>query len=53
MQQTPEDPESLTNQSITIERMMAEKVEPDTFGPPCYKLRKDIGTKLLELLKEY
>ena len=32
---------------------MAEKVEPNTFRPPCHKLRKDIETKLTELLKEY
>ena len=53
MQQTPEDPESPTTHSITTERMMAKKVEPDTFRPPCHKLRKDIETKLVELLKEY
>ena len=41
MQQIPEDPESLTAHSITTERMMAKKVEPDTFQPPCHKLRKD------------
>ena len=33
--------------------MMAEKVEPDTFKPPCHKLRKDIEMKLATLLKEY
>ena len=33
--------------------MMAEKIEPDTFGPPCHKLRKDIETELAELLREY
>ena len=32
---------------------MAEKVEPDTFKPPCHKLGKDIEMKLVELLKEY
>ena len=32
---------------------MAEKVEPDTFRPPYCKLRKDIETELVELLKEY
>ena len=31
---------------------MAEKVEPDTFKPPCKKLRNDIETKLEELLKK-
>ena len=53
MQQIPEDPGSLTAHSITTKRMMAEKVEPDTFEPPCHKLRKDIKTKLEEVLKEY
>ena len=33
--------------------MMAEKVEQDTFRPPCHKLRKDTETELVELLKEY
>ena len=36
-----------------MERMMAEKVEPDTFEPPHHKLKKDIGMKLEELLQEY
>ena len=40
MQQIPEDPESLTTHSITTERMMDKKVEPDTFRPPHHKLRK-------------
>ena len=53
MQQIPEDLGPLAAQSITIKRMMAEKVEVDTFKPPCHKLRKDIETKLEELLKEY
>ena len=39
--------------SITMERMMAEKVKPDTFKPPCHKLKHNIKTKLLKLLKEY
>ena len=53
MQHIPEDPGSLTAHSITTERMMAKKVEPDTFKPPCHKLGKDIEMKLAELLKEY
>ena len=32
---------------------MAEKVEPDTFKPPCHKLKQNIETELTELLKEY
>ena len=53
MQHILEDQESLTTHSITTERMMAEKVEPNTFKPPHHKFRKDIETKLEELLKEY
>ena len=32
---------------------MTKKVEPDTFRPQCHKLRKDIETRLAELLNEY
>ena len=53
MQQIPADPESPMTHSITTERMIAKKVEPDTFRPPNLKLRKDIEIKLAELLKEY
>ena len=53
MQQISEDRESLTTHSITTERMMAKKNEQDTFKPPHQKLRKDIETKLEEMLKEY
>ena len=52
MQQNPEDSGSLTTHSITTRRMMAKKVEPDTFEPPCHMLRKNIKTKLEEMLKE-
>ena len=51
--QIPEDSGSLTTHSITTKKMMAEKVEPDTFKPSHHKLRKDIETKLEEVLKEY
>ena len=53
MQQTPADLESTTTHIITTERMMAKKVELDTFRPPHHKLRKEIETELVELLKEY
>ena len=33
--------------------MMADTVKPDTFKLPCPKLKKDIQTKLEDLLKEY
>ena len=39
--------------SITTEKMIAEKVEPDTFKPPHHKLKQHIETKLTQLLKEY
>ena len=32
---------------------MAEKFEPDTFKPPCHKLKQHIEGKLTALLKEY
>ena len=34
----------LTN-SITTQRMMAEEVKPDTFYPPCHKLKPSIESK--------
>ena len=33
--------------------MMAEQVDPDTFKPPCHKLKQHIENKLAALLKEY
>ena len=33
--------------------MMDKRVEPDNFEPPHHKLKKDIETKLEELLQEY
>ena len=33
--------------------MMSEQVEPDTFEPPCHKLKPSIEAKLEALLKEY
>ena len=38
--------------SATTQRMMAEQVEPDTFHPPCHKLKPSIESKLDSLLKE-
>ena len=32
---------------------MSEQVEPDTFDPPCHKLKPNIKTKLEALLEEY
>ena len=53
MEQILEDSGSLTDHSITTKKMMAEKVEPDPFNPPHHKLRKDIKTRLEEMLKGY
>ena len=53
MQEITEDSGSLTAHSITMKRTMAEKVEPNSFTPPCHRLKKDIETKLEELLREY
>ena len=51
--QTTENPDAPTIHNITTERMTAEKVEPDTFNPPCHKLKHNTETKPTELLKEY
>ena len=50
--QSSANPDAQTMHSITMERMRAEKVEPDTFKPPCHKLKQNIKTKIMELLKE-
>ena len=50
MKQTPKDLGSLTAHNITTDKMMAKKVEPDTFKLPHHKLRRDIETKLEEML---
>ena len=42
----------LTN-SITLPKMMAEKVTPDIFNPPCNELSINIQHELDVLLKEY
>ena len=36
--QSPANPDSPTTHSITMERILAEKVKWDTFKPPCHKL---------------
>ena len=33
--------------------MMAEQVQPDTFHPPCHKLKPNIESKIDALLKQY
>ena len=39
--------------SITLQKMMAEKVTPDIFNPPCHELPTNIQHELNTLLKEY
>ena len=39
--------------SITLQKMMAEQVQPDIFDPPHHKLKPGIQSKLDTLLKEY
>ena len=39
--------------SVTLQKMMAEHVQQDTFNPPHHKLRPSIESKLNTLLKEY
>ena len=51
--QSSANPDASTMHSITTKRMMAEKVEPDTFKPPPHKVKQNIETKLTELVKEY
>ena len=46
-------PDTHSTNSVTIQRMMAEQVEPDTFHPPHHKLKPSIESKLDTLLKEY
>ena len=51
--QTTENPDAPTMHSITIEKITAKMVQPDTFKPPHHKLKQHIETKLTQLLKEY
>ena len=51
--QTTESPDVLTTHNITTEKMTLEKVELNTFKPPCHKLKQHIETRLTVLLKEY
>ena len=39
--------------SITLQKMMAEKVSPDIINPPCHTLSTNIQHELDALLKEY
>ena len=50
---TIDQPETHSANSVTLQKMMAEQVQPDTFDPPHHKLKPDIQSKLDALLKEY
>ena len=47
------NPDVNTTNSITTQQMMAEQFEPDTFKPPCHKLKQHIETRLHAPVKEY
>ena len=50
---TIDDSETLSTHSITLQKMLAEQVQPDIFDPPHHKLKPGIQSKLDTLLKEY
>ena len=50
---TIDERETHQTNSITLQKMMAEKVIPDIFNPPCHILSNNIQHDLDALLKEY
>ena len=48
-----DQPDTYSTNSVTLQKMMVEQVQPDTFNPPHHKLRPSITSKLNTLLKEY
>ena len=50
---TIDDSESHSTNSMTLQKMMAEQVQPDIFDPPHHKLKLNIQSRLDTLLKEY
>ena len=49
---TIDDSETHSTHSITLQKMMAEQVQPDIFDQPHHKLIPGIQSKLDTLLKE-
>ena len=45
--------ETHSTHSVTLQKMIAEQVQPDIFDPPHHKLKPGIQSKLDTLLKEY
>ena len=50
---TEGQPNTHSTYCVTLQKMMAEQVKPDTFHPPRHKLKPNIKSKLDTLLKEY
>ena len=50
---TSDQPDAHSTNSVILQKMMAEQVQPDTFNPPCHTLRPSIECMLNKLLKEY
>ena len=51
--QVHNQPDAHSTNSVTLQKMMAEQVQPDAFNPLHHKLRLSIESKLDALLKEY
>ena len=50
---TIDQSEAHSTNSITLQKMMGEQVKPDTFDPPCHKLKTSTQEKLDTLLVEF
>ena len=50
---TQGQPNTHSTNSVTLQKMRAEQVQPDTFHPPGHKLKPNIESKLDALLKQY
>ena len=50
---TIDERETHQTNSITLQKMMTEKVKPDIFNPPCHTLSNNIKNGLNALLREY
>ena len=50
---TIDDSATHSTNSVTVQKMMAEQVQPVIFDPPHHKLKPGIQLQLDALLKEY
>ena len=48
-----DQPDTHPTNSVTLQKMMAEHVQQETFNPPCQNLKPSIECKLKALMKEY